>query len=90
MQTVGTLCALLSLLVAAHADVVERFEDVPECLGYFYEEKVPEYHFATLYDTIHRIAVYAAYHFQPSDGGGREKRWFVEPQVRGPNPPNTL
>lgn len=39
------------------------------------------YHFATLYDTNHRIAVYSAYHFQPSNGGGREKRWFVEPQV---------
>ena len=39
------------------------------------------FHFATLYDTNHRIAVYSAYHFQPSNGGGREKRWFVEPQV---------
>lgn len=39
------------------------------------------YHFATLYDTNHRIAVYSAYYFQPSNGGGREKRWFVEPQV---------
>uniref|UniRef100_A0A8C7K3W5 Endonuclease domain-containing 1 protein n=1 Tax=Oncorhynchus kisutch TaxID=8019 RepID=A0A8C7K3W5_ONCKI len=38
------------------------------------------YHFATLYDTNHRIAVYSAYRFQPSNGGGREKRWFVEPQ----------
>lgn len=39
------------------------------------------YHFATLFDTNRRIAVYSAYYFQPSDGGGREKRWFVEPQV---------
>lgn len=39
------------------------------------------YHFATLYDTNHRIAVYSAYQFQPSNGGGRETRWFVEPQV---------
>lgn len=39
------------------------------------------YHFATLYDTYHRIAVYSAYIFEPSSGGGREKRWFVEPQV---------
>jgi len=39
------------------------------------------YHFATLYDTNHRIAVYSAYQFEPSNGGGREKRWFVEPQV---------
>lgn len=41
------------------------------------------FHFATLYDTHHRIAVYSAYIFEPSSGGGREKRWFVEPQVRG-------
>uniref|UniRef100_A0A674CI28 Si:dkey-243k1.3 n=1 Tax=Salmo trutta TaxID=8032 RepID=A0A674CI28_SALTR len=27
------------------------------------------YHFATLYDTNHRIAVYSAYRFQPSNGG---------------------
>lgn len=39
------------------------------------------YHFATLFDTNQRIAVYSAYFFQPSNGGGREKRWFVEPQV---------
>ncbi|KAM9442930.1 endonuclease domain-containing 1 protein-like [Salvelinus alpinus] len=38
------------------------------------------YHFAMLYNTNHRIAVYSAYRFQPSNGGGREKRWFVEPQ----------
>ncbi|XP_041796646.1 endonuclease domain-containing 1 protein-like [Chelmon rostratus] len=81
------------------ADVVERFEDVPECMKYFYKEKVPglgastpgaarlcqrfvnRYHFATLYDTNHRIAVYSAYIFQPSNGGGRESRWFVEPQL---------
>ncbi|XP_037321021.2 endonuclease domain-containing 1 protein-like isoform X2 [Pungitius pungitius] len=99
MQTLGNLFALLSLLCCVHADVVERFEDVPECVKYFYKEKVPEwgasapgaarlchrfsnrYHFATLYDTNHRIAVYAAYKFQPSNGGGREKRWFVEPQL---------
>ena len=40
-----------------------------------------QYHFATLYDTHHRIAVYSAYIFEASNGGGREKRWFVEPQV---------
>lgn len=39
------------------------------------------YHFATLYDTTRRIAVYSAYYFQPSKGGGREKSWFVEPQL---------
>uniref|UniRef100_A0A8C7V6Z6 DNA/RNA non-specific endonuclease domain-containing protein n=1 Tax=Oncorhynchus mykiss TaxID=8022 RepID=A0A8C7V6Z6_ONCMY len=45
------------------------------------------YHFATLYDTNHRIAVYSAYRFQPSNGGGREKRWFVEPQfIFNPSP----
>lgn len=99
MQTFITLCALLPLLCFVHADVVERFEDAPECMKYFYKEKVPElgaftpgaarlcqrfvnrYHFATLYDTIHRIAVYSAYQFQPSNGGGRENRWFVEPQL---------
>lgn len=99
MQTFITLCALLPLLCFVHADVVGRFEDAPECMKYFYKEKVPElgastpgaarlcqrfdnrYHFATLYDTIHRIAVYSAYQFQPSNGGGRENRWFVEPQL---------
>lgn len=40
-----------------------------------------QYHFATLYDTHNRIAVYSAYIFEPSNGGGREKRWFVEPQA---------
>ncbi|XP_012693334.2 endonuclease domain-containing 1 protein-like [Clupea harengus] len=40
-----------------------------------------QYHFATLYDTHHRIAVYSAYIFEASNGGGREKRWFVEPQL---------
>nr|XP_057936268.1 endonuclease domain-containing 1 protein-like [Doryrhamphus excisus] len=43
------------------------------------------YHFATLYDTKHRIAVYSAYIFQPSNGGGRERRWFVEPQLVNPS-----
>ncbi|TRY89402.1 hypothetical protein DNTS_010806 [Danionella cerebrum] len=39
------------------------------------------YHFATLYDTYHRTAVYSAYTFESSNGGGRDKRWFVEPQL---------
>ncbi|XP_053363826.1 endonuclease domain-containing 1 protein-like [Clarias gariepinus] len=43
------------------------------------------FHFATLYDTYHRIAVYSAYVFEPSNGGGREKRWFVEPQLVNQN-----
>ncbi|MEQ2218438.1 hypothetical protein XENOCAPTIV_003242 [Xenoophorus captivus] len=99
MQTLATLHVLVSLLFTVHADVVERFEDVPECLKYFYKAKVPEwgastpgaarlcqrfvnrFHFATLYDTNHRIAVYSAYQFEPSSGGGRENRWFVEPQL---------
>lgn len=99
MPNVVALCAFLPLLLFVHADVVERFEDVPECTMFFYKEKVPawgattpgvarlcqrfvnRYHFATLYDTNHRIAVYSAYQFQPSNGGGRETRWFVEPQL---------
>ncbi|XP_030633904.1 endonuclease domain-containing 1 protein [Chanos chanos] len=44
-----------------------------------------QYYFATLYDTRHRIAVYSAYVFEPSNGGGREKRWFVEPQLVDPS-----
>ncbi|XP_036414775.1 endonuclease domain-containing 1 protein-like [Colossoma macropomum] len=43
------------------------------------------YHFATLYDTYNRIAVYSAYIFGPSNGGGRETRWFVEPQLVNQN-----
>lgn len=99
MYSLVRLCAPLLLLLSVHADVVDRFEDAPDCLEYFYQQKVPEwgsstpgaarlcqrfvnrYHFATLYDTKHRIAVYSAYVFQPSNGGGREKRWFVEPQL---------
>ncbi|KAI4890247.1 hypothetical protein NFI96_014018, partial [Prochilodus magdalenae] len=43
------------------------------------------YHFATLYDTYNRIAVYSAYIFETSNGGGREDRWFVEPQLVNQN-----
>ncbi|XP_076832056.1 endonuclease domain-containing 1 protein [Brachyhypopomus gauderio] len=43
------------------------------------------YHFATLYDTYHRIASYSAYVFEASSGGGRETRWFVEPQLVNQN-----
>jgi len=104
MLTSPLLFTLLSLTLSlVQADVVTQFQDVPECMEYFYKGKVPEwgeatsdaaricqrfsnrYHFATLYDTKHRIAVYAAYRFQPSDGGGREKRWFVEPQLVNPS-----
>ncbi|XP_029964644.1 endonuclease domain-containing 1 protein [Salarias fasciatus] len=99
MYALVRLCAPLLLLLYVHADVVNRFEDVPDCLVYFYKQKVPElgsstpgvarlcqrfvnrYHFATLYNTINRIAVYSAYIFQTSNGGGRESRWFVEPQL---------
>ncbi|KAM3616555.1 uncharacterized protein V6R79_019820 [Siganus canaliculatus] len=99
MQTLVLLSAFLSLLLFAQADIVERFEDEPECLKYFYSNKVPlwgastpdvvrlcqrfvnTFHFATLYDTYNHIAVYSAYIFEPSNGGGRESRWFVEPQL---------
>ncbi|XP_037122805.1 endonuclease domain-containing 1 protein-like [Syngnathus acus] len=99
METLATLCTLLPLFLFVHGDLVEQFEDVPECSKYFYKSKVPRwgsstpgtahlcqrfanrYHFATLYDTHHRIAVYSAYVFEPSNGGGRERRWFVEPQL---------
>ncbi|CAN9511097.1 unnamed protein product [Ophioblennius macclurei] len=99
MYALVRLCVPLLLLISVHGDVVDRFENVPDCLEYFYQQKVPEwgsstpgaarlcqrfvnrYHFATLYDTKHRIAVYSAYVFQPSNGGGRENRWFVEPQL---------
>ncbi|KAG5837373.1 hypothetical protein ANANG_G00238580 [Anguilla anguilla] len=39
------------------------------------------YHFATLYNTYHRIAIYSAYRFQTGGGGGREKYWYIEPQL---------
>ncbi|XP_035240427.1 endonuclease domain-containing 1 protein-like [Anguilla anguilla] len=100
MQVLAALCFLvLAHLPPLRGEVVGSFQDIPECLDFFYEGKVPEwgaatpgaarlcqrfknsYHFATLYDTLHRIAVYSAYRFQTSDGGGREKRWFVEPQL---------
>ncbi|XP_004078810.1 endonuclease domain-containing 1 protein [Oryzias latipes] len=99
MKTLVDLSVLLLLSFNALADVVERFEDVPDCIVFFYKEKIPDlgasspvvarlcqrfvnrYHFATLYDTSLRIAVYSAYQFEPSNGGGREKRWFVEPQL---------
>uniref|UniRef100_A0A4W5M406 Si:dkey-243k1.3 n=1 Tax=Hucho hucho TaxID=62062 RepID=A0A4W5M406_9TELE len=95
-----SLCVLLAgTLSLVEGDVVANFEDIPECVEYFYQGKVlgwgvaipgaarlcqrfyNRYHFATLYDTNHRIAVYSAYRFQPSNGGGREKSWFVEPQL---------
>ncbi|KAJ8280229.1 hypothetical protein GJAV_G00052100 [Gymnothorax javanicus] len=100
MQALAVLCFLVwAHLPSLMADVVGSFQDVPSCLDFFYQGKVPDlgsatpgaarlcqrfrnrYHFATLYDTHHRIAVYSAYRFQTSDGGGREKRWFVEPQL---------
>ncbi|KAI7800762.1 endonuclease domain-containing 1 protein-like [Triplophysa rosa] len=39
------------------------------------------YHFATLYNTYYHIAVYSAYIFEPSNGGGRDKNWYLEPQL---------
>jgi len=100
MEVSFILCILTAMsLGPADGHVVANFGDSPDCIKFFYKEKVPElgasqpnvvrlcqrflntYHFTTLYDTYYRIAVYSAYIFQPSDGGGREKRWFVEPQV---------
>ncbi|XP_066528515.1 endonuclease domain-containing 1 protein-like [Hoplias malabaricus] len=43
------------------------------------------FHFATLYNMHNRIAVYSAFIFQPNNGGGRETRWFVEPQLVNQN-----
>uniref|UniRef100_A0A8C2IVY7 Si:dkey-243k1.3 n=1 Tax=Cyprinus carpio TaxID=7962 RepID=A0A8C2IVY7_CYPCA len=79
--------------------VVVNFWDSPDCIKFFYKEKVPDlgaslpdvvrlcqrflntYHFATLYNTHYHTAVYSAYIFQPSNRGGRETCWFIEPQV---------
>uniref|UniRef100_A0A8C5DQ47 Endonuclease domain-containing 1 protein-like n=1 Tax=Gouania willdenowi TaxID=441366 RepID=A0A8C5DQ47_GOUWI len=38
-----SLALVFWLLLSVHADVIERFEDVPECMKYFYKEKVPEW-----------------------------------------------
>ncbi|KAG7214437.1 hypothetical protein INR49_006394, partial [Caranx melampygus] len=40
-----------------------------------------QYHFATLYDTARRIPVYSAYTYEKNNETGREKRWFIEPQL---------
>ncbi|XP_055051446.2 endonuclease domain-containing 1 protein [Misgurnus anguillicaudatus] len=100
MQILFTLCVLIStFLDPTEGEVVEHFWDSPECMKFFYKQKVPDfgatlpdvvhlcqrflntYHFATLYSTYHRTAVYSAYVFEPSTGGGREKNWFLEPQL---------
>ncbi|XP_051965610.1 endonuclease domain-containing 1 protein-like [Xyrauchen texanus] len=104
-----TLCVLIGMfLVPTKGEVVANFGETPECLKFFYKEKVPElgatfpdvvplcqrflntYHFATLYNTYYRTAVYSAYIFEPSNGGGRETRWFVEPQLVDPSWPGEM
>lgn len=100
MEVSLILCVLTGMFLRpTDGHVVANFWDSPDCVKFFYKEKVPElgasqpnvvrlcqrflntYHFATLYDTYHHTAVYSAYIFQTSNGGGRESRWFVEPQV---------
>lgn len=100
MQISFILCVLIgTFLHPAPAEVVGNFWDSPDCLKFFYKNKVPElgstqadvvllcqrflntYHFATLYNTYYHIAVYSAYIFEPSNGGGRDKNWYLEPQV---------
>ncbi|XP_035240418.1 endonuclease domain-containing 1 protein-like [Anguilla anguilla] len=39
------------------------------------------YHFATLYNKEHRIAVYSAYLFQTSDNKSTKNDWCIEPQL---------
>ncbi|XP_035240428.1 endonuclease domain-containing 1 protein-like [Anguilla anguilla] len=43
------------------------------------------YHFATLYNTSNRIAIYSAYRFQTSNDSGRQDYWYIEPQLVNPN-----
>lgn len=100
MEVSFIVCVLIGVFLGpADGHVVANFWDSPDCITFFYKEKVPDlgaslpdvvrlcqrflntYHFATLYNTYYRTAVYSAYIFQPSNGGGRETRWFVEPQV---------
>ncbi|XP_030265151.1 endonuclease domain-containing 1 protein-like isoform X2 [Sparus aurata] len=41
-----------------------------------------KFHFATLYDTKHRIAVYSAYVIElPMNGGQDSRLWLIEPQL---------
>ncbi|XP_064157788.1 endonuclease domain-containing 1 protein-like [Anguilla rostrata] len=99
MQVLAALCFLvLAHLPPLRGEVVGSFQDVPECLDFFYGGKVPEwgaatpgvarlcqrfenrYHFATLYDTLHRIAVYSAYRFQTGNDPTRND-WCIEPQL---------
>ncbi|XP_064157790.1 endonuclease domain-containing 1 protein-like [Anguilla rostrata] len=99
MQVLAALCFLvLAHLPLLRGEVVGSFQDIPQCLDFFYEGKVPEwgaatpgaarlcqrfqnrYHFATLYDTLHRIAVYSAYRFQTGNDPTRND-WCIEPQL---------
>ncbi|KAG5837372.1 hypothetical protein ANANG_G00238570 [Anguilla anguilla] len=100
MQVLAALCFLvLAHLPPLRGEVVGSFQDVPECLDFFYKGWVPEwgaanpnaarlcqrfnnrYHFATLYDTLHRIAVYSAYLFQTSNNDPTRNDWCIEPQL---------
>ncbi|XP_035240424.1 endonuclease domain-containing 1 protein-like [Anguilla anguilla] len=100
MQVLAALCFLvLAHLPPLRGEVVGSFQDVSQCLDFFYERMVPKldeanpnatrlcqrfnnsYHFATLYDTSNRIAVYSAYRFQTGGGGSSRKYWYVEPQL---------
>ncbi|XP_035240419.1 endonuclease domain-containing 1 protein-like isoform X1 [Anguilla anguilla] len=100
MQVLAALCFLvLAHLPPLRGEVVGSFQDVPDCLDFFYEGWVPEwgaanpnaarlcqrlnnrYHFATLYDTSNRIAIYSAYLFQTKDNKSTENEWCIEPQL---------
>ncbi|XP_072907913.1 endonuclease domain-containing 1 protein-like [Hemitrygon akajei] len=51
------------------------------------------YHFATLYQTDHRIPMYSAYRYPCSmgqDEAYRPAAWFVEPQIDNPNLPDEM
>ncbi|XP_058845966.1 endonuclease domain-containing 1 protein-like isoform X1 [Acipenser ruthenus] len=99
LALVTILVVTAAVLRAGDTEIVRDFNDIPQCLEFFYERTPPAlgpvpqrtakicqkfnngYHFATLYDKAQRIPLYSAYVFQKSNGGGREKRWFIEPQL---------
>ncbi|XP_072544622.1 uncharacterized protein [Salminus brasiliensis] len=90
-------CVLLRAL-SAQARVVPSFS---ECDKFFYKRTEPggmdqnakkicqklelNDHYATLYNTHHRLAVYSAYTLgedaKESDGKKRSSSWFIEPQI---------
>ncbi|XP_029010297.2 endonuclease domain-containing 1 protein-like [Betta splendens] len=95
MQNFVTVCVLLLLSFSVHAHVVDNFESckeyfyegfVPQGLTsgndvYICQRYNNKYHFATLYDTAHRIPVYSAYVFESNAKTKRRRKWFVEPQL---------